>query len=93
MNLVFMWDPRKAERNLVKHGVSFAEAVTVFVDPLSKIFDDPEHSSEEDREFMIGHSSRQRLVVVSFTERERQVRLIGARPATAHEKRDYEEGS
>ncbi|HEV7670804.1 MAG TPA: BrnT family toxin [Thermoanaerobaculia bacterium] len=91
MNLVFTWDPRKAERNLAKHGVSFAEAITVFVDPLSRIFDDPEHSSQEVREFVIGHSGRQRLLVVSFTQRERQVRLIGARSATAHEKRDYEE--
>ncbi len=90
---MFTWDPSKAKRNLAKHGVSFAEAVTVFANPLSRIFGDPEHSSQEVREFITGHSSRQRLVVVSFTERERHVRLIGARPATAHEKRDYEEGS
>ena len=46
----FEWDARKANQNLKKHGVSFAEALTVFADPLASIFDDPSHSDEEQRD-------------------------------------------
>lgn len=50
----FEWDPRKAASNLKKHGVSFAEALTVFSDPAAKVFDDPDHSGDERREIIIG---------------------------------------
>jgi uncharacterized protein len=43
MSLQFEWDSKKAEANKVKHGVSFQEAITVFADPLARIFDDREH--------------------------------------------------
>ena len=51
----FEWDPRKAASNLKKHGVSFAEALAVFSDPAARIFDDPDHSSDERREIIIGY--------------------------------------
>ena len=62
MNLVFEWDRKKAASNISKHGVSFEEALTVFRDPLARIFDDEDHSIEEQREIIIGHSSQRRLL-------------------------------
>jgi uncharacterized protein len=53
MALRFKWDPRKAEANLAKHGVLFEDAVTVFADPLARIFPDEEHSVTESREIII----------------------------------------
>jgi len=93
MTLRFEWDPVKAETNAAKHGVAFAGALTVFADPLARIFVDPDHSDLERREILIGHSSRRRLLVVFFVEREAGVRILSARPATRRERRDYEEGS
>jgi len=84
------WDPRKAAANLRKHGVAFEEAVSVFADPLARIHDDPHHSVSERREIIVGHSARNRLLLVSFTERA-SVRLISARRATRHERKEYEE--
>jgi uncharacterized DUF497 family protein len=92
MSLVFGWDPRKARLNLRKHGVSFAEAVSVFSNPLARIFPDEAHSAEELREIIIGHSSARRLLLVCFTEPDTgRVRIISARPATKEERHDYEE--
>jgi uncharacterized DUF497 family protein len=87
----FEWDSQKAAENLKKHGIAFEEALTVFGDPLAKIFDDPEHSDDEARELIIGHSAERRLLIVSFTDRGRRTRVIGARETTARERRDYEE--
>jgi uncharacterized DUF497 family protein len=87
----FEWNPQKAESNLTNHQVDFAEAETVFGDPLAKIFDDDEHSAEEKREIIIGHSLDGRLLIVIFTERENDtIRIISARLATPKERRDYE---
>lgn len=47
MSLRFEWDPKKAKINLVKHDVSFEEAMTVFADPLARIFPDEEHSTDD----------------------------------------------
>lgn len=91
MALEFEWDVRKAEANRKKHGVSFEEAATVFADPLAAIFADHEHSMEEDREIIIGHSESGQLLLVSFTERKEKIRIISARPATRRERREYEE--
>lgn len=92
MTVHFEWDRRKASSNLRKHHVSFDEASTVFDDPLAYIFIDEEHSSDEQREIIIGHSILNSLLVISFTERtENQIRIISARPATPTEKQDYEE--
>ena len=91
MSLEFEWDRSKARANLKKHDVSFEEALTVFVDPLARIFDDEEHPFEERREIIIGHSIRRRLILVHFTARGMRIRLFSARRATRLERRDYEE--
>ena len=91
MNLRFEWDARKALTNQVKHGLSFEEAMSVFTDPLARIFDDPDHSEAESREIIVGLSQKQRLLVVCFTERRDTVRIFSARKATKWERQDYEE--
>ena len=87
----FSWDPRKAETNVRKHGVTFEEAITVFRDPLAWIHDDLDHSIGERREIIIGMSTAGRLILVSFTERGATVRIINAREPDRAERRDYEE--
>ena len=87
----FDWDPGKAKRNFAKHGVSFEEAATVFDDPLYVAFFDPEHSEEESRYIRVGCSNRKRILVIAYTERDEQTRLISARPATKQERQAYEE--
>lgn len=92
MSLVFEWDPRKDRSNYRKHGISFAEAVSVFSDPLARIFADEGHSAEESREIIVGHSTARRFLLVCFTELESgRVRIIGARRTTKVEQHDYEE--
>ena len=83
------WDPRKAAVNRPKHKVSFEEAVTVFGDPLGRITDDPRHSENEERYVLLGQSARRRLLAVMFTERGKAIRLVSARKATRHERREY----
>lgn len=87
----FRWDPAKAARNLAKHRISFEEATTVFDDPLSDTFPDPDHSLEEQRFVIIGASERGTILVVSHTDDGEIVRLISAREATYGERRVYEE--
>jgi uncharacterized DUF497 family protein len=87
----FEWDPAKAKVNVRKHGVSFEEAATAFQDPLARIHPDPDHSGHESREILIGHSRRQRLLLVAFADRRGKLRLISAREVTRRERRDYEE--
>ena len=89
----FEWDPRKATGNLKKHGISFADAMTVFSDPAARIFDDPDHSVDERREIIIGYSARPRLLIVGFTERVGRVRIITARRASRAETRRHEENT
>ena len=93
MDPEFEWDAAKAERNARKHGIGFEEALTVFADPLARIFDDPDHSSEEPRELIIGHSAKRRVVIVSFAEQGPRTRIISARKATKRERHDYEENT
>ncbi len=71
----FEWDVNKAAANLVKHGVSFEEATTVFGDPLSDTFDDSEHSSAERRFIIIGMSENGKLLMVSHIDDGEAVRL------------------
>lgn len=86
----FDWDPKKAALNLTNHRVSFEEAETGFADPLARIFGDDEHSFEERRQAIFGHSSANRLLLVSFAEREDDIiRIISARLATPKEGRRY----
>jgi uncharacterized DUF497 family protein len=87
--LEFEWDQDKAASK--KHGVTFEEAATVYSDPLAAIFDDAVHSEEEQREIIVGHSAKNRLLLVCFTERAEAVRIISARRATKQERKDYEE--
>lgn len=91
MGYNFEWDPKKAETNLSKHGVSFAEAVTAFGDPLSMNMPDPDHSEGDQRLIVLGVSDRYRLLVVSYTERPPRTRIISARLATRNERKQYEE--
>ena len=86
----FEWDPKKAIQNFKKHCVSFDEAVTAFYDPLSATFDDPDHSTDEQRYVTIGFSSKSRLLVVAHADRGEYTRIISARPATTHETRKHE---
>jgi uncharacterized DUF497 family protein len=90
--LNFEFDPAKAKSNLAKHGVSFAEAITVFDDPLSSTLPEDQHSIEESRFITVGMSIDFRLLFVVYTETTSGIRLIGARPATAAEVAQYEEG-
>lgn len=69
MSLIFEWDPHKAASNFSKHGVWFEEALTVFADPMARIFTDEEHSIAEAREIIIGHSTTERLLLVSLAQR------------------------
>ena len=93
MGLRFEWDGRKAARNLIKHGISFDEATTVFSDPLSLAIPDPDHSGEDERWIIIGETHRRRLVVVVHTDDAGTVRIISAREADRQEREKYEEGA
>lgn len=88
----FEWDPLKARKNLVKHGVSFDEAASVFHDPLAATGADPDHSEGEERMVTFGMSSAGRLLVVAHTARRNAIRIISARVVTQQERRIYEEG-
>ncbi len=86
----YEWDPAKARANFAKHGVRFADAVTVFEDDLALTMRDPS-SDEEERWITLGRNGLARVTVVVYTWRKDNVRLISARPATAREKSQYEE--
>jgi uncharacterized DUF497 family protein len=89
----FSWDPKKAKANLEKHKVSFDEAVTTFYDPLAKVGHDPDHSDEEDRYILIGHSQKSHLlfVVHVYRDESENIRIISARKATKKEMKDFQE--
>jgi uncharacterized DUF497 family protein len=86
----FTWDRGKAEQNVLAHGVSFQEATTVFGDPLAGTIPDPDHSVAEERLVTMGYSSAGQLLVVCHTEQGDTIRIISARRATSHERKDYE---
>jgi uncharacterized DUF497 family protein len=88
--MTFEWNPIKAKSNFWKHRVSFEEAATALLDPISKTDLDPDHSVEEHRFITFGLSARRRLLVVSYTERDETIRLISARLATRSEREIYE---
>ncbi|MBM3298715.1 MAG: BrnT family toxin [Deltaproteobacteria bacterium] len=90
--MIFEWDPKKAAKNLKKHGVTFQEAATVFGDPLAITFQDPDHSDDEERQLTFGLSLQRRLIVVSHTKRGDRTRIITARPMDRKERVIYEEG-
>ena len=89
--LRFDWDPRKARANQLKHGVSFDEAKTAFLDEYARIIRDPEHSDDEERFVLLGMSVGLRLLVVCHCHREpgNLIRIISARRADKSERREY----
>lgn len=89
----FEWDSDKARANLNKHKVTFEEAASVWTDPLALIASDPEHSIEEVREWIIGKSHLEKVLVVIYTVRDKNTRIISARKATRKERKRYEEES
>ena len=93
-DLKFEWDVRKATLNLNKHGISFEEARTVFLDEYARLIDDPDHSGDEARFILMGLSSSLRLLVVCHCYRSADniIRLISARKATRHEANFYTRG-
>ncbi len=91
MALTFEWDENKALENYRKHGVSFEEAKTIFNDFFAITIYDPNHSINEDRFIDLGRSSRGRILVVVYTERNETIRLISSRMATRRECWHYEE--
>ncbi|MEN9521239.1 MAG: hypothetical protein RLZZ381_3827 [Cyanobacteriota bacterium] len=86
----YQWDKNKALSNLNKHGIDFADAVSVFSDELAiTIFDD---RFEEERYITIGIDLFSRILVVTYTMRDDEIRLISARKASKNERLQYEEG-
>ena len=92
MELTFEWDEDKARENLRKHRVSFDEAKTIFWDPFSITIPDPDHSMDEERFVDIGASVNGHVLVVVYTERGANIRLISCRRATPFERKKYEQG-
>ena len=89
----FEWDPRKSRTNKAKHGVSFEEARTAFLDEHARVIPDPQHSDDEDRFVLLGLSVQLRLLVVChcYREAEQVIRIISARRADPTERRQYAE--
>ena len=89
------WDPWKARENARKHGVTFEEARTVFLDDHALLVGDPDHSESEDRFLLLGFSSLLRLLVVCHLYRESEgvIRLISARRADRSEREQYDKRS
>jgi len=90
-SLIFEWDARKSAANAKKHGVSFEEAKSVFVDERAKLIDDPDHSDDEDRFVLLGLSGALRLLLVCHCYRGdgNVIRIISARKASAKESKSY----
>ena len=91
---MFDWDPRKAKANQFKHGVSFEEATTAFLDPDGLDGEDLEHSLGEPRRLRLAKGSTGRVLVIVYTERRRGheeiTRIISARRASRKERKNYE---
>jgi len=88
MDLVFEWNEEKNRR---KHGISFEEARSAFLDENARVIPDPEHFEEEDRFVLLGLSASLRILVVChcYRERESVIRIISARKADREEQRQY----
>ncbi|MBO5995506.1 MAG: BrnT family toxin [Firmicutes bacterium] len=91
---IFEWNNSKNDLNIKKHGISFSEARTVFFDEQAILFDDPEHSKEEERFLLIGMSEKTRVCIVChcYRKSETVIRIISARKATKKEVQRYVEG-
>jgi uncharacterized DUF497 family protein len=86
----FEWDREKATKNFLQHRVLFTEAASVFFDEKVIYYRDDDHSGDEDRYIVVGHSSRSRDLFVVHVLRGERVRIISARPVTPRERSDYE---
>lgn len=91
MKQEFEWNRSKSEENLRKHGVSFEEASSVFLDPLSIMAPDPRHWLDEPRFNIVGLSDQSRILIVVYTERGGTIRIISCRKAASAERKRYEE--
>jgi uncharacterized DUF497 family protein len=89
--VLFEWDDNKAQANVQKHGVTFEEAAEVFFDPFYQTGD--ASVDDEERDFIIGYTFSQRLLLAVYTERDDRTRIISARPATRAERKVYEEAN
>ena len=89
--MTFEWDENKNQINIKKHGIDFEEAKTVFYDDNAVVFDDPEHSIEEERFLILGLSENEKLCIVShcYHANDDIIRLISARKATKNERNVY----
>lgn len=87
----FEWDENKNRTNQQKHGISFDEAKMVFYDENAILFDDPEHSEEEERFLIIGVITNEKICIVShcYRDKDKKIRLISARKATKSERKIY----
>ncbi|WHZ14533.1 MAG: hypothetical protein OJF52_001372 [Nitrospira sp.] len=87
----FEWDEKKNRQNIRKHGVSFEEAQSVFLDDHAIRFYDPDHSEDEERFLMLGLGFTLRILIVCHCYRERDgvIRIISARKATRQERVHY----
>ena len=93
-DIVFNWNEEKAEKNAIKHGVTFEEAATAFGDADAQIYDDEEHSDVEKRFLLLGYSKISRLLIICHCYRgsdDNIIRIISARKATSHERQKYEQ--
>lgn len=87
--LEFEWDENKARSNVEKHGITFEEAAEIFLDPFYVVGD--ASASREAREFALGYSAADRLLLVLHIERDTKIRMISARIATCTERKLYEQ--
>lgn len=85
----FEWNTKKAQSNFVKHGITFEEAAEAFLDPFYIAGD--ASANREEREFLLGYSLAERLLLVIHIERSERIRIISARVATRTERRIYEQ--
>jgi uncharacterized DUF497 family protein len=92
-NIRFEWNQAKAKLNLLKHGISFDEAKTVFLDENARIIEDPDHSEGEGRFIVLGLSFKLRLLIVChcYRENDETIRIISSRKATRNEAKTYGE--
>ncbi len=92
LSVQFEWDEDKGQSNIQKHGVTFEEAAEVFFDPFYQT-GDASVDDKEERDFIIGYSFSQRLLLAVYTDRKDKTRIISARPATRAERKVYEEAN
>jgi len=91
--ITFSWDENKAQTNLVKHKISFNEAMTVFDDENARLILDPDHSQDEERFILLGFSCNSKILTVvhCYRDNEENIRIISARKSTKQEERQYKE--